>query len=335
MLCMAATSLYAQIEMNSAGNVNVGSGSPSSSYKFKVSGSTYSTFGVSRSGRFNGTLLCCPGTPPTTLEVYSGKDEHSTYSSYALKVYGNMLTTNVPMIYSDKRLKKDFKVIEKPSELLSQISGQTYSYKSYEELVSTDIKAMRKSKMDTLFDDEGKMILVDERERKYNFDKRMNYGLVAQEVQKVLPELVAYDSLDDIYSVNYIGFIPILIEAVKEQQTKIAQLEKLLKEKDKSAQRNTEDGVANDLQTEVYLSQNTPNPFSNTTEISCYIPSSVQQADFYLYDMQGTQLKKVAISDRAETSVTINGGSLKAGIYLYTLITDGVAADTKKMILTK
>jgi hypothetical protein len=37
----------------------------------------------------------------------------------------------------------------------------------------------------------------------------------------------------------------------------------------------------------------------------------------------------------SNTSVTIEGHTLKAGMYLYTLIADGKEVDTKRMILTK
>lgn len=51
-------------------------------------------------------------------------------------------------------------------------------------------------------------------------DKEIQIGVLAQEVQKVLPELVETDA-KGILSVNYSGLIPVLIEAVKEQQKQI------------------------------------------------------------------------------------------------------------------
>ena len=46
-----------------------------------------------------------------------------------------------------------------------------------------------------------------------------HYGMIAQDVQKVLPNLVgeSNNGLDSILTLNYIEFIPILISAVKEQ----------------------------------------------------------------------------------------------------------------------
>jgi Chaperone of endosialidase len=53
-------------------------------------------------------------------------------------------------------------------------------------------------------------------------------GLIAQDVNKVLPELVSTDP-GDMLSVNYNGFIAVLIEAIKEQQAQIQQLFALVK----------------------------------------------------------------------------------------------------------
>jgi hypothetical protein len=51
--------------------------------------------------------------------------------------------------------------------------------------------------------------------------------------------------------------------------------------------------------------------------------------------MNGKQIDKYQISERGNTSVEITAGSLSAGIYMYSLITDGKVIDTKRMILTE
>ncbi len=48
------------------------------------------------------------------------------------------------------------------------------------------------------------------------FNDNKQFGVIAQEVEKVYPELVSEDEGYKI--VNYVGFIPVLIEVVKEQQ---------------------------------------------------------------------------------------------------------------------
>jgi hypothetical protein len=51
-------------------------------------------------------------------------------------------------------------------------------------------------------------------------------GVIAQEVESVVPEVVNYDSEKDQYSVSYISLVPLLIEAVKELSEKVKKLEK-------------------------------------------------------------------------------------------------------------
>jgi len=55
----------------------------------------------------------------------------------------------------------------------------------------------------------------------------------------------------------------------------------------------------------------------------------------YIYDMNGHQIDKRPIYNRGYVSIIIQGSSLDAGMYLYSLITDGAVVDTKRMILTK
>ena len=54
-----------------------------------------------------------------------------------------------------------------------------------------------------------------------------------------------------------------------------------------------------------------------------------------IYDMQGTQIKRIDISERGHSHIIINGSELKAGMYLYSLFANGMEIDTKRMILTK
>ena len=83
------------------------------------------------------------------------------------------------------------------------------------------------------------------------------------------------------------------------------------------------------------LKQNNPNPFTENTVIEYTLPESIQNANIYIYDMNGKQIEQIALTERGESSVTVNGGELSAGMYLYSLIADGQVIDTKRMILTK
>jgi hypothetical protein len=64
----------------------------------------------------------------------------------------------------------------------------------------------------------------------YNWKKTPNtdsqIGLIAQEVKKVIPEIVVGDEDKETLSMNYTALIPVLINAIKEQQKQIDDLKK-------------------------------------------------------------------------------------------------------------
>jgi hypothetical protein len=68
-------------------------------------------------------------------------------------------------------------------------------------------------------------------------DKKHSYGLIAQEVEEVIPELIHEtengtadgDVKMKIKSVDYSKMVSVLIEAIKEQQLQIEELKALIK----------------------------------------------------------------------------------------------------------
>jgi hypothetical protein len=51
--------------------------------------------------------------------------------------------------------------------------------------------------------------------------------------------------------------------------------------------------------------------------------------------MQGKQISHYPVYERGNGSITITGGTLEPGMYMYALIADGKEVDTKRMILTE
>jgi Chaperone of endosialidase/Head domain of trimeric autotransporter adhesin len=121
-----------------------------------------------------------------------------------LKVTGAITGTSFNgQYFSDRRFKKDIVPIGNALTKIKNIEGVEYNWR------------------------------VDEFKDK-NFDNKHQYGVIAQDIEKILPELVKQDD-KGYYSVNYIELVPILIEAVKEQEAimekqdkKIADLESRL-----------------------------------------------------------------------------------------------------------
>ena len=59
---------------------------------------------------------------------------------------------------------------------------------------------------------------------------RRRVGVLAQDIQKILPEVVSYCEDQDKYAVDYGNITSILIEAIKDQQEIINSLDSRLKE---------------------------------------------------------------------------------------------------------
>ena len=91
---------------------------------------------------------------------------------------------------------------------------------------------------------------------------------------------------------------------------------------------NTEDSS----HSRIVLNQNSPNPFTDRTVISYFIPQDIKQAQLLIYDGMGILIKKVDIKTKGSGSITLYGSNLRKGLYSYGIIADGKLIDTKKMI---
>ena len=73
----------------------------------------------------------------------------------------------------------------------------------------------------------AKLLLIDGKSYTMKKDGKQKIGVLAQDIQKVFPELVSEDS-NKMLAVNYLGLVPVLLNAIKEQDDKISRLEKLV-----------------------------------------------------------------------------------------------------------
>lgn len=195
---------------------------------------------------------------------------------------------------SDASLKKNFSKISNPLATVMQLNGLKYNYK------------------------EDKV------------EKGERLGFIAQDVEKILPGLVK-TLPDSTMAISYTDLTALLVEAIKEQQLEIESLKSEIKKSNgnlKSTQTSTDE-----IKTVTgYLLQNTPNPFSNQTEIGYFIEES-NSASIIIFDLQGTLVKTIPIQNFGQGTITITNSDFKAGMYLYTLVSNGVEIDTKRMIV--
>jgi hypothetical protein len=248
-------------------------------------------------------------------------------SEVCLDVNGKVYSYGVELT-SDERLKTDIKPLTDKLDKLYQLNGKSYKKHAIEEEVAlTDIK-----------DEKGNILKKYEKSKAKSRVENTEFGFLAQELMTIYPELVSKDTLG-YYYVNYIGLIPVLVEALKEQKSEIEAL-KLVSSGNSSGPAKigatTTTSIAEiDALTYPVLDQNTPNPFNFSTSIGYFLPTAIANASIYIYDMNGVQLKSYSIYERGKGNLIIQGSELNAGMYLYALIADGKVIDTKRMILTK
>ena len=92
-------------------------------------------------------------------------------------------------------------------------------------VVSSD--ARLKSNIVSLGSTLAKLLLIDGKSYTMKKDGKQKIGVLAQDIKKVFPELVSTDNRD-MLAVNYQGLVPVLINALKEQDDKISRLEVLV-----------------------------------------------------------------------------------------------------------
>jgi hypothetical protein len=106
---------------------------------------------------------------------------------------GNVTAACGVLVCSDQRYKKEIQPLQNALSNLMRLQGVTYNWKKAE------------------FPEKG-------------FDDRLQIGVIAQDLEKIYPELVNTDA-KGFKTVDYPKFTPILIEAVKTQQAQIQALE--------------------------------------------------------------------------------------------------------------
>ena len=196
---------------------------------------------------------------------------------------------------SDKKFKKDIKPIENALATVEAIDGKTYLWN-------------RESFKDK------------------NFDEGGHSGFIAQELEKVLPHLVAtYENGDK--AINYMELMPYLVEAIKEQQTQINDLKAQIDENFKTQNQDLI-GLTNTKIISV-----SPNPSNDVITISFNVEKSVQSASLQVFDLNGNMMSNLKVNDRdTNLTRTLQKDNFGKGIYIVSLVVNGKSIDTKKIV---
>lgn len=304
---VASTGVFAQLKVNSSGKVGIGQ-DPDATYNLTSCMAIFKTGGTYADLIISGDVN--PGRAIFPSQNNSCSVGKSSYQFY--NVYGKYHYAGTTLLTSDKRLKENFRPINRPLDKILQITGQKYDFIS--------------QGADTIKDE-------NEKQKRLRLEKD-RLGLVAQDLEKIVPEAVFYFKDEDRYYIDYNAIIPVIIEAMKEQEATIEELKSQVAANSlKSAA--IPPGSMPTIANQASLDQNIPNPFSRETRIGCTIPESSGSSVLYVYNMNGTQLQQYNVNGKGKQTITISGNSLEPGMYLYALVVDGQEVDTKRMILTK
>jgi hypothetical protein len=275
---------------------------------------------------------------------------HYSYNNNALYAYdfnntsywagffvGDVYSSTGVYASSDQNLKQNIKDFPSALKIIDQLKPKQYDYKH-----------------DGVYS-------------KMNLPAGSHYGLIAQDVEKILPNLVKYSKFEmpsssktgkgpdstqqkeeaiNFKALNYTEFIPILIKAVQEQEQTIDNQQKQIDDlktmvlnlaQGKSiTSTNTGSSIntSNLTISSAVLEQNVPNPLNNNTSIKYSIPPGSGNPQLVITDINGKAIKAVTLQPGAG-SINIDASTLSSGAYSYTLLINGKSITSRKMIVSR
>jgi hypothetical protein len=236
---------------------------------------------------------------------------------YVFTIFGSGLAAGGIWQDSDVKLKQNINNLGSALDIIKRLQPKTYFFKKagYENL---------------------------------NLPSKQQYGFIAQDLEKVLPELVSTSKqpvrmdakgesqMEEIKAVNYTALIPLLTKAIQEQQKEIDELKQMVEKlSTQSVNNNTSAEVSkstNVIVSNATLEQNKPNPFASATTIQYYVPVGAQRAQLAIYDSNGKIVKQVSLN-AGKGTVNIDASNLSNGTYRYSIVIDNKTIESKTMIV--
>lgn len=297
--------------------------------------------------------------PNHTSVVYTVFNRNRNSDTFYVRGDGLVCSIEGFWDYSDANLKKDILKVDGALSKVMKMRGVNYN------LIADSVNQpalLQKGESGKTIDPEVFSTM------KKEHNERKHMGFIAQEVEAICPDAVR-TMHDGLKAINYSALVPVLVEAIKEQQAEIElqnesisalqvqasasvsllkEIEGLKKQLEKCCGLNSSNSnnlkSYNRTSTEpagltategIKLFANAPNPFKESTLIKMSVPFSVRSASLAIYDLSGRQLKAVEVNARGSVSVAIEGNELLPGMYLYSLLADGQLVDTKTMVVTE
>ena len=187
-LCLIAFTfkISAQIKVNSSGYVGINNTNPT--YRLDVNGDLKLVTSGGKNFFMSGSSFYA--NPSYNADL--GSTSNMWYRIYATYAY---LTYN-PVIGSDSKIKSNIKDLTPVKDKIKLLRPVTYNLKS-------DLPFFQVDKSNNV----------------------LQYGFIAEELQSVFPEIVTTWG-KDLLGIRYTDLIPVLVQAIKDQQTEIDALTK-------------------------------------------------------------------------------------------------------------
>lgn len=272
-------------------------------------------------------------------------------SSNSNFIFNTNLRVNGVSVTSDARLKENVRSLQNSLDILGRLNGVSYNY-SLSEIQKN--REQDESKFSAKLSAEATGMAQDmqwetdaasslkaskdeqaqrEIERKEAEDaSRKRIGFLAQDIQKVLPELVQTDD-KGVMSIDYIGFIPIIVESIKEMQQVISvqneQIEKLLA----FLPAETISQFRSATSTENVTGMDARLYNREGASVSYSLPAAYTTASLQIFDITGRFVKKINL-DNSTNIVEINRSEVGYGTFVYALFVDGRKTDTLKKYIS-
>ncbi len=276
-----------------------------------------------------GTGIYGVGTGASGIGVYGSGYDVGVYgisSQWAGEFQGDILASGNLYQGSDRSLKQDITDMSSAMDMINKLKPKSYRYRQ-----------------------DGAYKLM-------NLPQGKHYGLIAQDVEEVLPGLVKAAKFDAgkavqatkgkdstqavtqkpseiiaFKAVNYTELIPVVVKGMQELQqennelkARLAQMEERMDKLAGSRSVTTVTGM---------LGQNVPNPAHSSVRISYSLPSGAGRGQLLLTDAAGKAIKAVPLA--ASGVVDLNTALLASGTYTYSLMVNGKILETKKLAVVR
>jgi hypothetical protein len=314
-------------------------------------GGTYGINGYSSGGYgVYGTSYNGYGVYGNTTSGYSAGYFHSVNgyglgaasdkAAYAAVFFGGVYSS-VGFSTSDRRLKKNIEDFSDAMGIIIKLKPKHYEFKNDAQNAGLHLPA-------------GK-----------------HYGLIAQDLEPVLPDLVHEETFHipvntepvilepkspdgkdvnqyrdiaaspktesiDVKAINYVELIPIMIKAMQEQNKITQEQDKIIQQQNEKIEIltrriNALTSASSAPAKSLYLMQNVPNPAKNSVNIYYNNLPQGSNAQIVLYDTNGKVVRRALLNKEGSGFANIDVRALSAGVYSYSLLVNGKLAESKTM----